>query len=102
VTPGALGFPGGMSEAALTVDFMSLPLTRSAPWTDIPAGVETLFPELPSSGARPVEVTVTLPGIPHAMHLVVAQGDTPRALTFAFGACEGVDDFEITARRFRG
>ena len=81
---------------------MSLPLTRSAPWTDIPAGIEPLFPELGPSGARPVEVTVTLPQNPCAMHIIVAQGDTPRAFALAFGACEGVEDFEISVRRFRG
>jgi hypothetical protein len=91
-----------MSAPLPNVVLMSLPLTRSAPWTEIPAAAETLFPELPSSGARPVEVTVTLPGIPPAMHLVVSQADTPRALAVAFGACEGVDEFKISVRRFRG
>jgi hypothetical protein len=81
---------------------MSLPLTRSAPWTEIPPEIETLFPELPSSGARPVEVTVTLPGIPHAMHLLVTQADTSRAFALAFEACAGVEEFEISVRRFRG
>jgi hypothetical protein len=81
---------------------MSLPLTRPAPWTEIPPETETLFPELPSSGARPVEVTVTLPGVPHAMHLLVAQGDTSRAFALAFDACRDVDEFEISVRRFRG
>jgi hypothetical protein len=80
-----------------------LPLTRPEPFTEIPAGaMEALWPELPSSGARPVEVTVTLPGNPCAMHLLVAQGDTARAFALAFGACEGVDEFEITVRRFTG
>jgi hypothetical protein len=79
-----------------------LPPTRPQPFTEIPAGVEPLFPELAPPGSRPVEVTVTLPGVPSAMHMVVAQPDAAAAFALAFGACAGVEDFEVTARRFRG
>ncbi|HTJ66185.1 MAG TPA: hypothetical protein VL551_01525 [Actinospica sp.] len=81
-----------------------LPLTRSAPFEDFPADgvIETLFPELPPPGMRPVEVTVTLPEGRCAMHIVVAQADGAEAFGMAFRACADVEDFEITARRFRG
>ena len=79
-----------------------LPLTRPAPFTEFPAGMEPLFAELPPPGMRPVEVTVTLPGRPSAMHLVVAEEDAAAALTLAFQACAGVEEFEISARRFTG
>jgi hypothetical protein len=68
-------------------------------------GLETLFPELPPPGARPVEVTVT---IPHGetrrtvMHILVTEDDALRALTLAVTACRGVEDFEVMARRFAG
>jgi len=91
-----------MSLPGITVGLMSLPLTRPGPWTEIPPGTETLFPELAPSGARPVEVTVALPEVPHAMHLVVAQADTARAFALALGACADVEEFEIRVRRFRG
>ena len=70
-----------------------------------PARTQTLFPELPASGARPVEVTVT---VPHGeerrtvMHLLVTEDDALRALALAVTACKGVPDFEVTARRFTG
>ena len=80
-----------------------LPLTRSGAFEEIPAGgTETLFPELPPAGMRPVEVTVTLPGRPSAMHLVVAEEDAAAAFGLAFRACAGVEEFEISARRYRG
>lgn len=84
-----------------------LPLTRPAPWTEIPAaaGIETLFPELPPSGARPVEVAVTVPegaGERVVMHVLVAEDDAPQAFAMAFGACRDVEQFTITAGRFRG
>ena len=69
------------------------------------SGMQTLFPELPASGARPVEVTVT---VPHGetrrtvMHLLVTEGDALRALALAVTACKGVEDFEVNARRFAG
>lgn len=80
-----------------------LPLTQSAPFEDIPAGIDTLFPELAPSGARPVEVTVTVPegcGRRAVMHIVVAEGNAGDAFGLAFSACNGVEGFEITARRF--
>jgi hypothetical protein len=87
-----------------------LPLTRSAPFTEIPefpaaAGIGTLFPELAPSGARPVEVTVTVPergGRRCVMHIVTAEDNAGDAFSLAFRACEGVDGFEVTARRFAG
>jgi hypothetical protein len=85
----------------------SLPLTCSAPFEEFPAaaGIESLFPELAPSGARPVEVTVTVPerdGRRVVMHIVAAEVNAGRAFGLAFGACEGIDGFEITARRFAG
>jgi hypothetical protein len=80
-----------------------LPLTRSGPFEEIPGGnMATLFPELPPPGMRPVEVTVTLPGRPSAMHLVVAEEDAASAFGLAFRACAGIEEFEVSARRFAG
>ena len=81
-----------------------LPLTRSGAFEEFPltGGAETLFPELPSSGASPVEVTVTLPGGRCAMAIVVAERDAAEAFGMAFRACAGIDGFEVTARRFTG
>lgn len=83
-----------------------LPLTRSGAFEEFPlaAGMETLFADLPPNGMRPVEVTVTVPdgGSPRCvMHIVAAEDDAPQALAMAAGACRGVEEFEITARRFR-
>jgi hypothetical protein len=80
-----------------------LPLTRSGAFEEIPAtgGVDTLFPELPPPGMRPVEVMVILPEGRCAMHIVVAQADAAEAFAMAFGACADVEEFEITAKRFR-
>ena len=85
---------------------MSLPLTRSAPWTEIPpdAGM-TLFPELAPSAARPVQVTVTVSdegGRRPVMDIVASEDDAPQAFAMAFGACRDTGEFEVVARRFRG
>jgi hypothetical protein len=69
------------------------------------AGMETLWPELPPNGARPVEVAVTVPDGDSrrvVMHVVAAEDDGPQALAMALGACRGVEDFEIVVRRFTG
>lgn len=81
-----------------------LPLTRSGAFGEFPAtgDAETLFPELPPSGMSPVEVMVMLPPGRCAMHIVVAEEDAAEAFAMAFEACEGVAEFEVTARRFRG
>lgn len=83
----------------------SLPLTRPAPFEEIPAGMDPLWPELAPSGARPVEVTVTVPqggGRRCVMHIVIAEENAGDAFGLAFSACWGVEGFEITARRFAG
>lgn len=85
----------------------SLPLTRPAPWTEIPAnaGMEPLFDDLAPLAASPVEVTVTVPGGKSRrclMDVVVAEGDAVRAFAMAFEAIRDADDFEVTARRFAG
>jgi hypothetical protein len=67
--------------------------------------METLFPELPSSGARPVEVMVTVPEGDSrrcVMDLLVAEAHLLRAFALAFEACRGAEGFEVTARRFAG
>jgi hypothetical protein len=84
-----------------------MPLTRPAPFGEFPvaAGMETLLPELPPNGTRPVEVTVTVPdgdGRRCVMDIVAAEDDAPQALAMAFGACRGVENFEIRVRRFAG
>jgi hypothetical protein len=84
-----------------------LPLTRSGAFEDFPfaEGTDTLFPELPPAGSRPVEVTVTVPDGDSrrcVMDIVAAEDDAPQAFATAFGACRGVKDFEITARWFTG
>ena len=88
---------------------MSLPLTRSAPWTDLDlpanASMEPLWPELPPPGTRPVEVTVTVPegdGRRCVMDVVVAEDSAGQAFAMAFAAVRGVGDFEVTARPFAG
>lgn len=81
---------------------MSLPLTRSAPWTEIPPGIEPLFPELAPSGARPVEVTVALPHNPCAMNVVVPEAGALEVLAEVLEACAKAEDFEVTVRRFTG
>ena len=65
--------------------------------------MEPLWPELPPPGSRPVEVMVTVPGADGrrvVMDIVAAEDDAERALAVAMRACRGVDDFELTARRF--
>jgi len=83
-----------------------LPLTRPAPFEDFTAGgIETLFPDLPPPGARPVEVRVWVPdgdGRRCVMDVVTPQVNAERAFAMAFRACAGVEDFEVVARRFRG
>lgn len=67
--------------------------------------MEPLFPELPASGARPVEVIVTVPDGRSrrcVMDVVAAEDVAGQAFAMAFGACRDVEDFEITARRFEG
>jgi hypothetical protein len=67
--------------------------------------METLFPELPSSGERPVEVAVTVPdgaGRRCVMHVVAAERDAGQAFAMAFEACRDAEGFEVTARRFAG
>lgn len=94
-----------MSAGAFNLTRMDhLPLTHSGPFEEFPAAgnVNTLFPELAPSGSRPVEVTVILPEGRCAMHIVVAEADAAEAFGLAFGACAGVEEFEVTARRFRG
>ena len=94
-----------MSVLTFTVAGMEyLPLTRPDPWTEIPVtgGMEPLFAELGPPGLRPVEVTVTLPEGHCAMYLVVPQAGAAEALGMALGACAGVEEFEITVRRFKG
>ncbi len=66
--------------------------------------MEPLFPELPASGSRPVEVTVTVPdgaGRRCLMDVVAAEDDAVQAFAMAFGACRDVEDFEVAARPFR-
>ena len=84
-----------------------LPLLRPAPWEEIPpgAGFETLFPELPPPGTRPVEVTVTVPDGDSrrvVMDIVTAEANAGDAFALAFRACAGVEGFEVSARRFAG
>jgi hypothetical protein len=50
-------------------------------------------------------VAVTVPegnGRRAVMHIVIAEGNAGDAFSLAFRACEGVDGFEVTARRFAG
>ncbi len=81
------------------------PLTAPQPWEEIPPGdgFETLFPELPPSGARPVEVTVTVPDGDSrrvVMDIVTAEANAGDAFGLAFRACSEVEGFEVTARPF--
>ncbi|HMG62042.1 MAG TPA: hypothetical protein VK599_03765 [Streptosporangiaceae bacterium] len=81
-------------------------MTRPAPFEDFAAGgIETLFPDLPPPGARPVEVAVTVADGDSrrcVMQVVAAEADAAEAFGMAFRACAGVEDFEVVARRFKG
>lgn len=82
-----------------------MPLTRSAPFDEIPADMETLFAEIAPSGARPVEVTVTIPerdGRRCVMDIVVTEAQAAKAFRVAFEKSSDLDGFEVTARRFAG
>lgn len=84
-----------------------LPLTRPAPWDELPAnaGMEPLFEELAPLAASPVEVIVTVPGGKSrrcVMDVVVAEKDAGQAFAMAFEAIRDAPDFEVTARRFEG
>jgi hypothetical protein len=79
-----------------------LPLTRPEPFTEIPAGIETLFPELPSPGARPVEVIVALPDNPCAMYVVVPESGALEVLREVLAACAKAEEFEIAIQRYTG
>jgi hypothetical protein len=84
-----------------------LPLTCSAPFEEFPvtAGMEALFPELGLPPARPVEVLVTVADGDRRrtlMDVVVPEAEAAEAFGAAFGYCEGMEDFEVTARRFTG
>jgi hypothetical protein len=80
-----------------------LPLTRSQPFTDFPAGMDPLFDELAPLVQAPVEVTVTVPEGDRrrcVMDLLVAEGDAVRAFAVAWEKCGSLAEFEITVRRF--
>jgi hypothetical protein len=90
---------------------MSLPLTRSGPWTEFPAteGMvplfdDFLFPVRAPRGARPVQVTVTVPdgcGRRPVMDIVTRQDRAVEDFATVFGYAQDAGDFEITVRRFR-
>jgi len=84
-----------------------LPLTRSEPFAEFPvtAGMDPLFDELAPLAGRPIEVTATVAAGDSrrtVMHLLVAEGDAPRAAALAVSACRGIGDFEVTVGRFAG
>lgn len=89
-----------------------MPLTRSAPFTEIPAGSvdviwpqDTLWPELAPPALRPVQVTVTVPeggGRRPVMDIVTQQAQAVADFATAFRYAVQADDFEITVRRYRG
>lgn len=84
-----------------------LPLTRSGPFEEItaPGVIETLFPELPLPGSRPVEITATMPcegSRRTVMQIVVSQDGAAQAFGMALRECAGIEGFEVTARRFEG
>jgi hypothetical protein len=82
-----------------------LPLTRPAPWTEFPPGMETLWPELAVPGERPVQVTVTVPdggGRRPVMDIVTRQDRAVEDFATAFSYAREAEGFEITVRRYRG
>ena len=89
-----------------------LPLTRPAEWTEIPAGSvdvvypeDTLWPELAPPALRSFEVLLTVPDGGRrrtVADIVASRADMLRALATAFEMCESLEDFELTARRYRG
>lgn len=90
---------------------MSLPLTRSGPWTEFPAtgGMvplfdDFLFPVHAPRGSRPVQVTVTVPdggGGRPVMDLAAREADAVEAFAMAFRECAGIGEFEIRVRPLR-
>jgi hypothetical protein len=84
-----------------------LPLTRPAPFTEIPfpADMETLWPELAPPGLRPFSVTATRPSGDSEqclLNLIVREDDILRAVAMAVELCAGLDDFEIRVGRVAG
>lgn len=75
---------------------------RPAPWTEIPAGMEPLFAELAPNGARPVQVTVTVPdggGRRAVMDIMTREDQAVEDFAMVFGYAAEAEGFEITVRR---
>jgi hypothetical protein len=89
-----------------------MPLTRPAPWTEIPpAGDmeplfgEHLFARRARSGERTVQVTVTRPAGDSReviMDLIVREADLGRMFRLAVEQCEGLPSFRIDIGRVEG
>jgi hypothetical protein len=82
----------------------NLPLTRPAPWTDIP-GMEPLWPELAFPGERPIQVTVTVPdggGRRPVMDIVTTQDRAVDDFATAFAYAQEADGFDVHVRRYAG
>ena len=61
--------------------------------------MDPLWPELASPAARPVQVSVTVPGGRCVMDIVTAEADVEEAFRAAFRECAGMDGFVISVRR---
>jgi len=80
----------------------SLPLTRAGEWTEIPPGMEPLWPDLAPNGARPVEVTVTVPDAGRrraVMDIITWEDQAVEDFGMAFRHALDIEGFEITVRR---
>lgn len=85
----------------------SLPLTRPAPWTEIPetAGMEPLFTEVTPVAVRMFQLTVTLPDGERrwpAMDVLTWQGQAVEDFAKVLGYALQAGDFEINFRPYDG
>jgi len=81
----------------------SLPLTRAGDWTEI--GMEPLFADLAPNGARPVEMTVTVPhgdGRRPVMDIITREDQAVEDFAMAFSHARDAEGFEIVVRRYAG
>jgi hypothetical protein len=78
-----------------------LPLTRPAPWEELPPE-DTIFPVPAPEGERPTEVMVMVPeqGYRVIMHIVASDEDAERAVLLAFREGRKVDGYELVVKAF--
>ena len=93
-----LGWPRNVRGRAYRERMSELPLTRPAPWEELPPD-EVLFPVPSPEGARPTEVMVWRDNRV-VMHIVAAEEDAERAVLLAFREGRKIDGYELTVKAF--